>query len=65
MDHVKRIVGMGLLALLLLAGCSRNPAGRPTPASATSLPSETFSAGEHVRLEGEWAVHGQYGAVQG
>ena len=44
MDHVKRIVGMGLLALLLLAGCSRNPAGRPTPASATSLPSETLAA---------------------
>ena len=35
---------MGLLALLLLAGCSRNPAGRPTPASATSLPSETLTA---------------------
>ena len=44
MNHVKRIVGMGLLALLLLAGCSRNPAGRPTPASATSLPSETLTA---------------------
>jgi hypothetical protein len=44
MNHVKRIVGMGLLALLLLAGCSRNPSGRPTPASATSLPSETLTA---------------------
>ncbi len=44
MNHVKRIVGIGLLALLLLAGCSRNPAGRPTPASATSLPSETVTA---------------------
>ena len=44
MNHVKRIVGVGLLALLLLAGCSRSPAGRPTPASATSLPSETSTA---------------------
>ena len=44
MNHVKRIVGISLLALLLLAGCSRNPAGKPTPASATSLPSETSTA---------------------
>lgn len=40
MNDVKRIVGLGLLALLLLAGCSRNPAGKPTPASATTLPPE-------------------------
>ncbi len=41
---------MGLLALLLLAGCSRSPEGRPTPASATSLPSETSTVVEAPTL---------------
>lgn len=41
MRKVKRLIGPGLLVLLLVAGCSRNPAGEPTPTTVPAAPTES------------------------
>lgn len=41
MNKFKRLLGPGLLVLVLLAGCNRNPQGEPTPAPTTLPPVET------------------------